>query len=71
MCRVSGFVDSDFAPVLHSLVEAYKEKEEDAFNKCCDDSIFRTMDNEVRKICDYCVPIIPGIVMYLIYNHLI
>lgn len=46
LCRVSGFADSDFAPVLHTLVEAYKEKEESVYNKCCDDSIFRTMDNE-------------------------
>ena len=46
-CSISGFADSDYSPVLQSLVEAYKEKEEEAFYKCCDDSIFRTMDNEV------------------------
>lgn len=45
--RMSGFAGSDFAPVLQTLVEAYKEKDEESFFKCCDDSIFRTMDNEV------------------------
>lgn len=48
-CRLSGFADSDFAPVLQTLVEAYKEKEEESFYRCCDDSVFRTMDNEVHN----------------------
>ena len=46
-CRLSGFGDSDFAPVLQTLVEAYKEKEEESFYKSCDNVLFRTMDNEV------------------------
>ena len=50
LCRLSGFSDSDFAPVLQTLVESYKEKDEEAFNKSCDDSIFRAMDNEVSYI---------------------
>jgi hypothetical protein len=48
--RLSGFGDSDFAPVLQTLVEAYREKDEEAFSRSCDDSIFRTMDNEVGHL---------------------
>ena len=47
--RLSGFAESDYAPVLQTLVESYKEKEEEVFHKSCDDSIFRTMDNEVNS----------------------
>lgn len=51
--RLSGFVDSDFAPVLQTLVEAYKEREEETFNTCCDHSVFRATDNEVMHFsCD-------------------
>jgi len=35
--------------VLEPMVEAYKEKVEEEFVKCCGDSIFKIMDNEVRR----------------------
>ena len=31
------------------MVEAYKEKAEEEFVKCCGDTIFKIMDNEVRS----------------------
>ena len=47
-CSIPGFVGSEYGPVLDSMLESYREKDEEAFVKCCDDSIFRIMDNEVR-----------------------
>lgn len=46
--RVPGFLDSDEAPLLERLIEAYREKDSDALEQCCNDAVFRSMDTEVR-----------------------
>ena len=48
---VPGFVDSDEAPVLDRLIETYQDHEEEEFHECCDNAVFRSMDNEVS--CSY------------------
>jgi len=45
--RVPGFMDSDEAPVLERLIDAYRERDSDAMRECCDSAVFRSMDNEV------------------------
>ena len=46
--RVPGFLDSDEAPLLERLIEAYREKDSDALEQCCNDAVFRSMDTEVQ-----------------------
>ena len=46
-CSIPGFVDSDEAPALDKLIETYQDREEEEFHECCDDAVFKTMDNEV------------------------
>ena len=44
---IPGFVNSDEAPVLDKLIESYQNREEEEFHECCDNAVFRAMDNEV------------------------
>lgn len=46
-CSIGGFAGSDEAPLLERMIEAYRERNEEEFEQCCDDITFRTMDNEV------------------------
>ena len=46
-CSIPGFADSDEAPALDRLIETYQEREEEEFHECCDNAVFKTMDNEV------------------------
>ena len=40
-------MDSDEAPVLDRLIEAYRERDSEAMQECCNNVVFRSMDNEV------------------------
>lgn len=51
MCSIPGFADSDEAPALDRLIETYQDREEEEFHECCDNAVFKTMDNEVQKLC--------------------
>ena len=48
--RVPGFLDSDEAPLLERLIEAYREKDSDALEQCCNSAVFRSMDTEVQAL---------------------
>lgn len=48
--RMHGFPSSDAAPLLERLLQAYRERDQELFHKCCDDVLFRTMDNEAGMI---------------------
>lgn len=50
MCSIPGFADSDEAPALDRLIETYQDREEEEFHECCDNAVFKTMDNEVQKL---------------------
>ena len=41
-------MDSDEAPLLERLIEAYREKDSDALEQCCNNAVFRSMDTEVQ-----------------------
>ena len=45
--RVPGFLDSDEAPLLERLIEAYRERDSEALEQCCNNAVFRSMDTEV------------------------
>ena len=57
--RVPGFLDSDEAPLLERLIEAYREKDSDALEQCCNNAVFRSMDTEVQAQ-PYTVASFPG-----------
>jgi len=50
-----GFPNSDAAPLLEAMLVAYREGDGQAFSKCCDDTIFKSMDNEVSLVAWDCV----------------
>lgn len=47
---IPGFGDSDEAPLLERLVDACRDRDEDAITLCCDNALFRSMDNEIAKL---------------------
>ena len=56
--RVPGFLDSDEAPLLERLIEAYRERDSEILEQCCNDAVFRSMDTEVRyKAQSYTSPL--------------
>lgn len=66
-CSIPGFVDSDEAPALDRLIETYQDREEEEFHECCDNAVFKTLDNEVKS---YSNNLYWGLVSHEIVNYM-